>query len=36
MMLWLSALVFIVALLIVAFVLAYLLVSIYFRGGKRR
>jgi hypothetical protein len=35
-MLWLSALLFIVALLIVAFVIAYAIVSIYFRGGDRR
>jgi hypothetical protein len=34
-MLWLSALFFMVALLIVAFVIAYLLVSIYSRGGRR-
>jgi hypothetical protein len=34
-MLWLSALFLIVALLIVAFVIAYLIVSIYFRGERR-
>jgi hypothetical protein len=34
-MLWLFALFLTVALLIVAFVIAYLLVSIYFRGGRR-
>jgi hypothetical protein len=34
-MLWLSAPLLIVALLIVAVVIAYLIVSIYFRGGRR-
>jgi hypothetical protein len=34
-MLWLVALLLTVALLIVAFVIAYVLVSIYFRGGRR-
>ena len=34
-MLWLSALFITVALLIVAFVIVYLFVSIYFRGGRR-
>jgi hypothetical protein len=36
MMLWLFALFLTLALLIVAFVIAYVLVSIYFRAGKRR
>jgi hypothetical protein len=34
-MLWLSALFLIVALLIVAFVIAYVIVLIYFRRGDR-
>ena len=36
MLLWLFALFITVALLVVAFVIAYVLVSIHFRGGKRR
>jgi uncharacterized membrane protein (DUF485 family) len=35
MMMWLSALFLAVALVIVAFVIAYVLASIYFRRGKR-
>jgi hypothetical protein len=35
-MLWLFALLLTVALLVVAFVIAYVLVSIYFRGASRR
>jgi hypothetical protein len=34
-MLWLFALFLTLALLVVAFVIAYVLVSIYFRGGRR-